>query len=54
MPEKKPTDRVAINIYTTRKLRMEFRHASDRLGMTMQENFLELMLKFIEYEKEQK
>ena len=52
MPEKKPTDRVAINIYTTRKLRMEFKHACERQGLTMQDQFVELMLKLIEFEKE--
>ena len=51
MPKKKlANDLVETHFYIRRKLRMEFKHACERPGMTMQENIANLMKKFIEYE----
>ena len=55
MPKKKlDNDLVETHFYIRRKLRMEFKHACERQGTTMQEQVADLMQRFIEYEKESK
>ncbi len=45
--------RADLHVFISRELRMEFKHASERQGLTMQDSISEMMRSFIKWEKEQ-
>ena len=49
---KKDTDIVDLHLQLPRKLRLAFKLACLRQGLTMQENVAKMMQKYIEWEKE--
>ncbi len=46
--------RADLHVFISRELRMEFKHASERQGLTMQDSISEMMRRFIEWEKSQR
>ena len=53
MPEKNDK-RADLHVFISRELRMEFKYASERQGLTMQDSISEMMRRFIEWEKSQR